>query len=275
VIKVLLIHGVNADTSWQDSLSFVLRPHFEPVKVTYEKYQTPGAVSLLSLEGILRRVLLPVDVSPAVLNGYRMSAMKAVADQMAINMGGAPPHIIAHSFGTYLTSIIFQRFDWPRANRIIFAGSAVAEDFPWNTVRRDHLAVKNFSELRNDWFPTDVIINMVDWVRQIPELGCAGARGFTVIPGFVHNLKGPAFPCSNWQRGNCVPVHNVQRDVDAGADPAVVDHSLVYLTPANVAQFWLPYLWGIDAAEYDSLRALCRGIGDAYKQRDEKAIGEK
>ena len=274
--KVLLIHGVNADTSWQDRIGFVLRPHFHPVKVRYGQYQKLGAVSLLGLEGILRPLALPFGVTAAAINWYRMAAMKAVADQMGKEMAGAPPHIIAHSFGTYLTAIIFQHNDWPRANRIIFAGSAVAEGFPWTVVRRDHpLGGKNFEELRNDWFPYDPVIRLAAWTRALPGFGCAGVRGFKMVPGFVHNVQGPGFSCSNWQRSGCVPIHNVKRDVVAGGDPAIVDHSLVYLTPANVAQSWLPFLWGIDAAEYEDLRRLSRGTGEAHLLKDLAAIGTK
>jgi pimeloyl-ACP methyl ester carboxylesterase len=276
LLKVLLIHGVNADTSWQDSVSFVLRPHFEPVKITYRQFQKVRQLSLLGLEGLLRALLLPLGVNAATINEYRMSAMGEVVAQMGRNMGGAPPHILAHSFGTYLTSIIFQRYDWARADRIIFAGAAVAETFPWREVHRQHpLGGNNFNELRNDWFLSDVIIKLASWVRQIPGLGCAGVLGFTMDPGVVHNIVGPGFACSNWQRRGCVPIHNVQRDIVTGADPAALDHSLVYLVPANVALFWLPYLWGLDATEYEDLRALSRGTEEAHRLKDKQTVGRK
>jgi hypothetical protein len=262
MLKVLLIHGVNADTSWQDRVGFVLRPHFEPVKIAYQQFQNVAAVSLLSLEGILRGLSLPFGVSEAALNVYRMGAMASVAQQMSPAMTEAPPHIIAHSFGTYLTAIIFQKYDWARADCIIFAGAAVAEDFPWASVHRDHgVGGKNFKELRNDWFHYDPVIKLTRWVRR--------------ILGLVHCVKGPGLRCPCCQRGACVPVHNVERDIAPGAEPAVVDHSLAYLTPANVAQFWLPYLWGIDATEYEDIRALSRGTADAHKLKDKVTIGTK
>jgi len=276
ILKVLLIHGVHADRSWQERVSFVLRPHFEPVRIAYEQFQKLSAVSLLSLEGILRRLRLPFGVNEAAINGYRMAAMESVAKQMSPAMIEAPPHIIAHSFGTYLTAIIFQKYDWPRANRIIFAGAAVAEGFPWASVHRDHgVGGKNFNELRNDWFRYDSVIKLTKWVRRIPGFGCAGVRGFNVYPGLVHCVKGAGLrrPCC--QRGACVPIHNVERDITTNAEPAFVDHSLVYLTPANVAEFWLPYLWGIDASEYENLRTLSRGTEDALRLRDMVTIGTK
>jgi pimeloyl-ACP methyl ester carboxylesterase len=268
LITVLLVHGVNADPSWQHRIAFVLYPHFAPVKITYTQFQSPGTISLLGLEGILRCLDLPFGVSEAAINTYRMGAMECVAQQMNKSMTGAPPHIIAHSFGTYLTAIIFERYDWARANRIIFCGSAVAEDFPWERVHRR----TNFRELRNDWFPGDQVIKVADWVRAIPHFGCAGLRGFKMVQGFVHNLSGAAFACSNWRRGGCVPIHNVEREIAVGAEPAVVDHSLAYLTPASIAQFWLPYLWGLDAAEYEDLRELSRGTDEALRLGDRGTI---
>jgi pimeloyl-ACP methyl ester carboxylesterase len=276
LITVLLVHGVNADVSWQDRIAFVLNPHFDTVKITYPQFQSPSTVSLLGTEGILRCLVLPFGVSEAAINTYRMDAMASVAQQMNKSMTGAPPHIIAHSFGTYLTAAIFERYDWARANRIIFCGSAVAEDFPWKRVHRDHqLGGKNFKELRNDWFSCDQVIKVADWVRAIPHFGCAGLRGFNMVPGLVHNLSGAAFACSNWRRGECVPIHNVEREIAVEAEPAVVDHSLAYLTPANIAQFWLPYLWGLDAAEYEDLRELSRGTDEALRLGDRGTIGVK
>src|SRR5215470_13879886 len=122
-----------------------------------------------------------------------MKAMACVAEQLDKSMVGAAPHIIAHSFGTYLTALIFDRYDWARADRIIFCGSAVAEDFPWERVHC------RFKELRNDWFPFDEIIKLADWVRAVPHLGCAGVGGFKMVPGLVHNVEGAAFECSNWR----------------------------------------------------------------------------
>jgi pimeloyl-ACP methyl ester carboxylesterase len=274
--RVLLIHGVHADTTWQDRISFVLRPHFEPVKITYEQFQQLGTVSLLSLEGILRRLLLPFGVSPAAINGYRMAAMASVANQMGQYMTGEPPHIIAHSFGTYLTAIIFQRYEWARADRIIFAGAAVAEDFPWGSVHHGPApGQEKFNKLRNDWFPHDSVIELADWVKEIPWFGCAGAYGFNVVGGLVHSINGSRLEHGCCRTGGCVPIHNVRRDIGAVAEPAVVDHSLVYLTPANVAQFWLPYLWGIDAAEYEDVRSLSRGTQDAHSITDVVTIGTK
>ena len=99
MITVLLVHGVNADVSWQDRIAFVLYPHFDTVKITYPQFQSPSTVSLLGLEGILRCFVLPFGVNEATINTYRMDAMACVAQQMNKSMTGARPHIIAHSFG--------------------------------------------------------------------------------------------------------------------------------------------------------------------------------
>ena len=53
MITVLLVHGVNADVSWQDRIAFVLYPHFDTVKITYPQFQSPSTASLLGNETVL------------------------------------------------------------------------------------------------------------------------------------------------------------------------------------------------------------------------------
>jgi len=138
MVKVLLIHGVHADTSWQDRIRLLLRPHFEPVTIRYHEFQRLEGLSLLGFESLLSRLPLPDSVTAIAAANHRVQAREAVAQQMGRHMDAGPPHIVAHSFGSYLTAIIFQSLDWPQADRIIFAGAAVAENFPWERVRRPH-----------------------------------------------------------------------------------------------------------------------------------------
>lgn len=111
---ILLVHGIRDYGLWQNSIRSELKKKFVVYSTNYGRFD-------------LIRFLLPV-------RWFRDKATKKVWDQIRTARAKHPTariSIIAHSFGTYVVANILQReFDFS-AHRVIFCGSVIRYDFPF------------------------------------------------------------------------------------------------------------------------------------------------
>ena len=272
---VLLIHGINSDGSWRDDVARVLRPHFKPVPVTYGHYRWLGATKLLlepwtwALLSLLVYFALSLYLSAwvalptALLLGTgagilssplrRRLALRSLVRQASPYVSFGRPHVIAHSFGTYLTVWALKTIPAVRARRIVLVGCVVNAAFDWRGLKSTKPDV--FESVRNDWTNQDQVVRLGRLIEhRIPDFGHAGLTGFTPVSGWVHSVASPSLACSSCRNPSDAPVHNF--------DCSGLGHSDSFLGAAHAARFWLPFLWGFDAVEYGELLDCCESASD-------------
>ncbi|PIL19004.1 hypothetical protein P775_16710 [Puniceibacterium antarcticum] len=116
---VLLLHGIRDFALWQNSIRHTLEENgFVVEPLNYGRFN-------------LLKFLAPISI-------FRRQAIKAIEKQVEIviqNNPDAPIHVIAHSFGTYVVSLLMrERFNL-RFHRVIFCGSVVPFDFDFEQVQ--------------------------------------------------------------------------------------------------------------------------------------------
>jgi pimeloyl-ACP methyl ester carboxylesterase len=279
---VLCIHGINTTGKWQEDIKSVLRPFFEPVAIKYRHYRWLGVLKIflepwVALGGLAVIFLLqwhgwPPGWPPwaVVLVGVvislmlawvaapirRRCALKSVIKQANLYMAHQKPHIIAHSFGTYLICTALRQYPASRARRVVLLGCVLASRWEWAKLLQ--LKRDAFHEIRNEWTNSDWVVRLARWVR-IPGFGRAGILRFEGSPDLIHDVTHPTQLCISCETGaiEAALIHNI--------DCSGLGHSDAFLGPAHAERFWLPYLWGIDPAEYVFLLDLCE---NASKQED-------
>jgi len=106
-----------------------------------------------------------------------------------------------------------------------------------------------FESVRNDLAKKDVIVGLawiISWL--ISDFGIAGLLGFKGSHDFIHDCRDPSRLCTSCN-GIEALVHNVH-STDLG-------HSDAFVGNGYAEVFWLPYLWGIEPAEYADFLNLC------------------
>ena len=275
---VLLVHGINSNGDWQDDVARVLRPHFEPVKIKYRHYRWLGASKILLEPWALILLGLPiyfvgsrylpgwVALGMALLVGViaayfaaplrRRSALKSWVRQASPHIAFGRPHIIAHSFGTYLTGWALNKIPAVRARRVVLVGCVLNARFNWKALKTSKPDA--FEAIRNDWTNQDQVVRLgrlIEW--EIPDFGRAGLTGFVPEKSWVHSVDSPALACGSCGKPPDAPIHNF--------DCSGLGHSDPFLGGAHAARFWLPFLWGFDAAEYGELQDCCESASDLFE----------
>jgi pimeloyl-ACP methyl ester carboxylesterase len=265
---VVTVHGVNPDPSWQAMVGRVLGPHFRCIHLSYDKYSTLlGPVQVLfSLSLLMIAVagaavlvcfdhgwlailvaLVAIVTSPVAAWLTRRRCVAEFKRQLSAAVGHVPvPHLIAHSFGTYLTGNALRKFPDLSFQKIIFIGSVLPSTFDWKTIQTERNA---FVEIRNEKGLRDQVVPLLRWVRWIArDLGAAGIGGFQGDPTYVHDEQSAWGPCPTCVSGSA-PIHNV----------ALEDflHSDTLLGPGHARRLWLPYFWGYAPREFDEFVRLC------------------
>jgi pimeloyl-ACP methyl ester carboxylesterase len=273
--RVLLIHGINSNGKWRKDVARVLRAHFEPIPIKYWHYRWLGATKLL-LEPwalILLALLsyffvarylptwialalgLGVGITLAILASplRRRWALESVVRQASPSLSFGRPHIIAHSFGTYLTIWALKTIAAVRARRVVLVGCVVSAGFDWKGLKEGKAEV--YEAIRNDWTNQDQVVRLgrlLEW--RIPDFGRAGLTGFTPLVSWVHSVTSPYSACPSCSGPDDVPIHNF--------DCSGLGHSDSFLGGAHAARFWLPFLWGFDAAEFGELLDCCESASE-------------
>jgi hypothetical protein len=257
---------------WQKKVEAVLKPHFECVHIQYPHYRRFGALRLL-----FNCVLLIIGISATVAY-YTESATHSVTPALAILAvsaatarylavrrrekalayfqkalqaslkPGERPHIIAHSFGTYLTGRVLKKWEDARFDHVVLTGSVLSQNYEWKGLNKhNRTAVR---KVRNERALKDLVAMAVGAMYgTIPEMGYAGLTGFRGDAETIHNTKGPYEPCSICAPKDCALVHNVVHKN--------LGHSDHFLTLNHALSFWLPFFWDIEPYEYQIWLELC------------------
>jgi pimeloyl-ACP methyl ester carboxylesterase len=235
--KVLTLHGISSDGAWQDRLGAILAPHFEHIPLRYYEFRTKGPLKVAFDMGRTEKALAEL------LGQYE----RATADDPE------PPHLVAHSFGTKLVSDLLAKFSFVRFDRIVFVGSVLSEQFPWDKLLK--AVPPSFRSLRNEVGGRDLVAELACLAAPIRRgLGKAGQVGFR--GSRVHTLSSPFEPCPKCQgyheEVNGSGVHNVHLER--------YGHSDAFLSRRHAEELWLPYFWGFRPGAYLELLRLCGEI---------------
>jgi hypothetical protein len=152
---VILVHGINTNAQW-----------FPIVKDSLEAAGFVAVPAGYGIYGVVR-FLVPIDL-------LRRAAINRVSEKIRLARNYYKPKlisVIAHSFGTYVVArIIAETFDI-ELNRVIFCGSVVRDDFPF---QENHHRFKPllYNEIGGrDYWP--IVASAVTW-----GYGAVGADGF-------------------------------------------------------------------------------------------------
>jgi len=173
--RVLSLHGIRTRGKWQKDVSHLLSS--EGLAYAPLDYGFFGAIQLLIPTLRSRRV-----------EWFRNEYTRVMGASASV-----PPHVIAHSFGTYIVAKALSKYPEICVDRVIFCGSIVPEEFPWAAiVKRDQL-----SSLLNLCGGRDIWVKICQWV--VLDAGASGVTGFSEsLPGKVENCVNPEFGHSDY-----------------------------------------------------------------------------
>jgi len=282
--RVVTVHGVSSDGPWQEMLRFLLYPFFECTSIKYRHYRRFGAIKLvldpwvlvvgLIAMFLLRRLsllrgLLGWACAWTLLLGVghllaflrRMRAFTAYMNQLnAFLIAGARPHLIAHSFGTYLAGRALEKWPALRFRRIILTGCVLSSRYNWSALNggQRHACVA----VRNEIAKKDAIARVAFLLQGLlPGMGHAGFSGFADPPNVVHNVKSPYECCPACRAGASALVHNVEHPE--------FGHSDQFITSLHAESFWLPFLWSMEPSEYQEFLDLCHEAAELEESHDD------
>ncbi|HTK30702.1 MAG TPA: hypothetical protein VL332_01970 [Candidatus Saccharimonadaceae bacterium] len=274
---LLLIHGIESTGDWFEPIVDVCEPHFECIGVKYTQYLHWGWAKLPCLSWLLLLPLLPAPIvgilfllhrlghaGPVLLVGALVLALTAGVfaileiqrrasvlrlikqryDQTARQ--GEPPHVVAHSLGTYVMGRILRKWPDVRYERVVYVGSPLPRDF-WNEV----IDSKRVGHVRNEVGKMDLVVRLTGVLtRVMPGFGDAGWFGFSLPADRVHALAddGSCVICESSSGGGAF-IHN--------ASVGEFTHGDAFIGPGYAERFWLPFLWGISGADYTEFRDTC------------------
>ena len=279
---VLTIHGVSPDRTWQERAAKVLEPHFRCIAISYRQYGSPlGAFGvLLNLSTLLvlcavltvlavhrtwrspiwAMVLASVAIvgSIAIARYRRLRAVDVVKRQISTKAIQRHPHVIAHSFGSYICGWALQKFQDLRFGRIVLVGCVLPRNFKWQNIRRTR--PNAFKEVRNDIGLSDSVVWLLRRMGRIaPDMGTSGLFGFVSSPRVVHRSSrawGPCLVCAQSERRPLI--HDIFL--------AKYRHSDWALGPGHARELWLPYLWGLSPREFNQFIECCHDAAYARQQ---------
>jgi pimeloyl-ACP methyl ester carboxylesterase len=180
------------------------------------------------------------------------------------------PHVIAHSFGTYLMGRALRKFPEAKFSRIVFVGCVLPCTFAWERILMDKKSA--FEDVRNEQGLKDWVVllaGLAGWFTW--DIGCAGWRGFKGSKNFIHNGNRPMDPCTKCETlAAAAPVHNIPLKEFL--------HSDHFLGSRHAQKLWLPFLWGFSPQEYEDYLIPCwdaaysqqEGLSDDLADREEK-----
>jgi hypothetical protein len=283
--RVITIHGINSDGKWQELIGKILSPHFEHVPIKYDQYRHLGPLKLvlepwvlavggpvclvLTATSILNRpwaiwglVLLLAFVGAYIRRKKTLREVKATMDPYMV-LGSPAPHLIAHSFGTYLSCRALALFGEIEFDRIILTGSVLRRGF-WNRLAPGRSA--SYGTVRNEKCTRDRVAQLAFLMYGfVPGMGHSGFAGFRPQVKLVHDLADSWSVCSLCNEAESIaPVHNVPHPE--------LGHSDLLIGRGHALRFWLPILWKIEPREYDEFIKLCRLAVALQEEKDYKRL---
>ncbi len=281
---LLTCHGVNADGAWQEMVARILRPFFQCRPVRYDQFRRFGlTLQVVGLWPLLVASVIPIAKARLGLAAYvawgilvvciavafrepfrrRDRALATVRAEYTrwVPTGIPRPHVVAHSFGTYLIGKAMDRFPNVRFNRVLLVGSVLSTHFDLQALYKRGA----FIELRNEVGRRDRIAKLSPFLRRVDkDFGPSGCDGFAGDQGFVHCCDGHS-RCSvcaadDGEKGG--QVHNVELKF---AHSETLEEGHVYAS-------WLPFLMGYEISEYRRFLELCTDAALLQSEDDREAL---
>jgi hypothetical protein len=265
--RVISVHGVGRDQRWQEIIRVVMEPHFDYKPVSYGGFKYLFPFSLVQVLLDTRILFASVLASVILLRWFpgwsllglfglslawvgahfrRSSTVIGLFEKVSLLSRERPPHLVAHSFGTYLTGGVLE-FPTVSLGRVVLAGCVLPTRFPWRRILASNRYA--FEAVRNDVAKKDPIPRLAHWFG-CGLLGPAGCEGFAFDAGLIHNLSSPYGPCERCRHGAAARIHNAYYDAH--------DHNRYFKTPDHAFAFWLPFLLGIEPTEFQDFIMFCR-----------------
>jgi len=276
--KLITVHGINTDGAWQARVGDLLSQHFKHYPIRYPEYRRLGALKLLLDPSVL--VLGIILFLAAFKSGQGLAVLLGIAfitlslahffarrlredalrrfkvqlDNICVDNSRVRrrrPHLIAHSFGTYLAGTALRRYPDVRLDSVILAGSVLSADFDWAGLDDGG---NKFRRLRNEIARRDNVSRAAYFLHGlVPGMGQSGFFGFRG----GYDLAGPYFAC-----GQCgqqpSPLHNVLNKE--------LGHSDYVFSIGYAYRFWLPFLWGLNARHYHDFVDQCDDVYELQLQ---------
>jgi pimeloyl-ACP methyl ester carboxylesterase len=164
----------------------------------------------------------------------------------ALERRAGAPHVIAHSFGTYLAGRLL-KLPYVRFGRVVLVGAPLPRRFWVGRLNPDQLVA-----VRNEVGRQDLLVLLVGLVsRLMPGFGPAGWAGFESPADRVHGFTGGVEECEACAAGPVAGplVHNASVDE--------FTHSDAFIGTGYAERFWLPFLWDVPGAELVEFHAAC------------------
>jgi pimeloyl-ACP methyl ester carboxylesterase len=305
--RVVTIHGVNSHGPWQEDVAKTLGALFEFIPVKYNHYRWFFGSELLFcplvwmplipcvglafwfgwIRGTMHLVLAGLAIlltSFLATFPYRNWAVSVVKGRLSNAAPGIQrPHVIAHSFGTYVSGDTLATLPATKFGRAILVGCVLDADF-----MHKHYKSWGFPQIgvgtdmyhvlavRNEMASRDWIVRLAAKLdRCVPGFGAAGSAGFSGPVDLVHSVNTPNAAC-----GYCWPSAAPGSAAQPSVSPAVVHnvlcqglrHSDYFLGANHAILYWIPFLWGYDPALYRRFLFTCLQIRQAHDRGDPTAM---
>jgi pimeloyl-ACP methyl ester carboxylesterase len=199
---VILVHGISTRALWMSEVKPALEAAgFEVAQTSFGPFSVLKFLSPSKRfrEFAIERVVTDVRLArEAYLHeyGYEPSRMS----------------VIAHSFGTWVISEIFSRYQDFKWNRVVFCGSVIREDFPLQDVTKQ-FGRPLLNEIgTKDWYPA--IAESLGW-----GYGSVGSTGFNRPPvetRWHEGYKHSDFLTAKFCKEFWVPFLNGEKPAPAG-----------------------------------------------------------
>lgn len=284
---VVTIHGINSDGEWQKDVERYLSPYFICVALKYDEFQRFGV--LKQLLGARARWIAPLLVAAAAAYAFgsmalgvlvavlvcalmirqsgvlrQQAATKACAQCRALTAAAPRRHLIAHSFGTFVSATLLERSDGMPFDHVIFTAAVLPTNHDWSPLL--HRKPPAFRTLRNEMGVFDRVPAAINWleragIRWMP-FGMSGKHGFSGPSHIVHELDHPNAGCAvccaaepdSLHRG----VHNVKLNLN--------HHE--FLSAPHYLWFWLPTLFDLEPGEFRDFHSKCIAANQAEINQD-------
>jgi pimeloyl-ACP methyl ester carboxylesterase len=267
---------VDTDAEWFASAESALSPHFEVRAFRYNSFRRLGKLRvvldpwplgfglILSLLPNWRSfglaltiatealALSAIPVSIWLAGRNRKRVVDRYLDHLEKITVGERPHLIAHSFGTYIGAEALQHHPHRSYSKMILDGCILPVDFDWKKCHdRGHNGL--FREVRNEVSKNDELGPILRGAKHVglaKVFGEAGTKGFTLSP-YVHAQQSLWHNCNRCKTPPRALVHNVQVDL----------HHSKMLGLSFMESSWLPFLWAIHPSEYRDFLEFCDKLG--------------
>jgi hypothetical protein len=295
---LITIHGIWTTGDWQERLEEVFSPHLHYESFKYSEFQGYLiAVFFLAMEwlavgagiagfviawqrgwlkadlmhwGIAALLAISLVLIASFLADFRRDRVVTDFVNFVDKAGGfgEPPHFLAHSLGTFIIGRMLLRFSVAKAEKIVFFGCVLRPDFDWGTVRTQFQGIRNELGSR-DWV-SSITALLSPFIR---EMGPGGRKGFRKPPGVILTLTQQQSG-EEWQGCECALCKGKSNFAVLNIEGQRIDHNNIGAVTILARKSWLPYLWDIPPARFESFVNLCE-ICDRMEEESNPDLPEK